>query len=85
MATNGSVPVRTDLVDKIYAPQGPAHKLFGQMMSIGRTPFSVVENAIINDNNGPWIKMINDAVFGGDIAAAQAAGQKAAQAIIDAG
>jgi multiple sugar transport system substrate-binding protein len=85
LAKNGSVPVRTDLVPKIYAPQGPAYKIFGELMGIGKTPYSVVENAVFNDNNGPWVKMINDAVFGPDLAAAQANGQKAAQALIDAG
>lgn len=85
LAKNGSVPVRTDLVPSIYASQGPAFKVFGDMMAIGKTPYSVVENAVFNDNNGPWVKMINDAVFGPDVTAAQAAGQKAAQALIDAG
>ncbi|WP_375425681.1 ABC transporter substrate-binding protein [uncultured Friedmanniella sp.] len=83
LASHGSVPVRTDLVDKIYAPQGPAYQVFGQLMGIGHTPYSVVENPIFNDNNGPWIKMINDSVFGGDIAGAQATAQKAAQSLID--
>ena len=83
LAKNGSVPVRTDLVGEIYAPQGPAYKVFGDLMGIGKTPYSVVENPIFNDNNGPWIKMINDATFGGDIAGAQATGQQAAQALID--
>jgi multiple sugar transport system substrate-binding protein len=54
-------------------------------MSIGKTPYSTVENAVFNDNNGPWVKMINDAVFGTDVAAAQAKGQQAAQSLIDAG
>ena len=60
-------------------------KVFGELMGIGHTPYSVVENPVFNDNNGPWIKMINDAVFGGDVAAAQAAAQKSAQDIIDQG
>jgi multiple sugar transport system substrate-binding protein len=85
LAKNGSVPVRTDLVGKIYAPQGPAYKVFGELMGIGKTPYSVVENPIFNDNNGPWVKMINDSVFGGDLAASQATGQKAAQSLIDGG
>ncbi len=85
LAKNGSVPVRTDLVEKIYNSQGPAYKVFGDLMGIGKTPYSVVENPIFNDGNGPWVKMINDAVFGGDLAGAQAAGQKSAQTLIDAG
>jgi multiple sugar transport system substrate-binding protein len=85
LAKNGSVPVRTDLVPEIYATQGEPYKVFGDLMSVGKTPYSVVENAVFNDNNGPWTKMINDAVFGPDLAAAQAAGQASAQALIDAG
>jgi multiple sugar transport system substrate-binding protein len=85
LAKNGSVPVRTDLVGKIYDPQGPSYKVFGELMGIGKTPYSVVENPIFNDNNGPWVKMINDAVFGGDLAGSQATGQQAAQSLIDGG
>jgi multiple sugar transport system substrate-binding protein len=85
LAKNGSVPVRTDLVPEIYATQGESYKVFGDLMSVGKTPYSVVENAVFNDNNGPWTKMINDAVFGPDLAAAQAEGQASAQALIDAG
>jgi multiple sugar transport system substrate-binding protein len=83
LAKAGIVPVRTDLTDKIYAPLDPRYKLLGDEMAKGKTPYSVVENAIINDNNGPWAKMINQAVFGGDIKGAQAAGQKAAQSLLD--
>ena len=85
LAKNGSVPVRTDLVPKIYASQGAPYAVFGQLMGTGKTPYSTVENAVFNDNNGPWVKMINDAVFGPDVASAQAAGQKSAQSLIDAG
>jgi multiple sugar transport system substrate-binding protein len=86
LAQNSIVPVRTDLVESIYGPDDERYKVLGESMSTGRTPYSVVENAIINDNNGPWAIMINKAVFGGgDIQAAQAEAQKAAQSIIDAG
>src|SRR3954452_17867519 len=85
LAKEGIVPVRTDLITKIYAPLDPRYKLFGDMMAKGKTPYSVVENAIFNDNHGPWIKMINQAVFTGNIKGAQAAGQKAAQSLIDQG
>jgi len=83
LAKNSIVPVRTDLIDKIYAPLDPRYKPLGDAMSTGRTPYSVVENAIINDNNGPWAKLVNQGVFGPDVKAAQDAAQKAAQQIID--
>jgi multiple sugar transport system substrate-binding protein len=86
LAKNAIVPVRTDLIDKIYAPLDPRYKALGDAMSTGQTPYSVVENAIINDNNGSWATMINQAVFGtGDITSIQATAQKAAQSIIDKG
>jgi multiple sugar transport system substrate-binding protein len=86
LAKNSIVPVRTDLINKIYAPLDPRYKILGESMSTGQTPYSVVENGIINDNNGPWATMINQAVFGtGEIKAAQDTAQKAAQQIIDAG
>lgn len=83
LAKAAIVPVRTDLVDKIYVSIDPRFKAFGDGMAKGRTPYSVVENAVFNDGNGPWAKMINQAVFGGDVKGAQAAGQKAAQGLLD--
>jgi multiple sugar transport system substrate-binding protein len=83
LAKLGIVPVRTDLIPKVYETLDPRFKAFGDGMATGRTPYSTVENELFNDNNGPWVKMIDQAVFGGDVAGAQAAGQKAAQAIID--
>ncbi|WP_329310921.1 ABC transporter substrate-binding protein [Streptomyces sp. NBC_01262] len=83
LAENGVVPVRTDLIDKIYTPLDPRYKVLAEAMEKGRTPYSTVENALFNDNNGPWVNMINRAVFDGGIAKAQEEGQKAAQSIID--
>ena len=83
LAKASIVPVRTDLVDKIYVAQDPRFKALGEGMAKGKTPYSVVENAIINDANGPWATMINKAVFTGDVEGAQAAAQKAAQGLID--
>ena len=85
LAKAGIVPVRTDLVDKIYAPLDPRYKVLGEAMAKGKTPYSVSENAIFNDNNGPWAKMINQAVFNGNIQKAQSTAQQAAQSLIDQG
>ncbi|MEU5342832.1 sugar ABC transporter substrate-binding protein [Streptomyces sp. NPDC020766] len=83
LADNGIAPVRNDLTDEIYVPLDPRNKLFAEALEAGRTPYSTVEHQLFNDNNGPWVQMINKAVFGGDIATAQKQGQEAAQAIID--
>jgi multiple sugar transport system substrate-binding protein len=36
-------------------------------MAIGRTPYSIVYNQLFNDANGPWLKMIQTAVFDGKV------------------
>lgn len=83
LADNSITPVRNDLTDEIYVPLDPRNKLFAEALEKGRTPYSTVEHQLFNDENGPWIQMINKAVFDGDITAAQKEGQEAAQAIID--
>ena len=36
-------------------------------MGLGRTPYSLVYNQLFNDANGPWLAMIQRAVFDGEI------------------
>ncbi|MGP3970383.1 ABC transporter substrate-binding protein [Streptomyces sp. 6N223] len=83
MAEKGVIPVRTDLIDEIYTPLDPRNQVLADAMERGRTPYSTVFNDLFNDDNGPWVNMINEATFGGDVAAAQETGQEEAQAIID--
>ena len=83
LAKNGSAPIRKDLLDSVYATQGQSYAMVAKGLEMGQVPFSVVENAIFNDNNGPWVKMIHDSVFTGNIQAAQAIAQSAAQKLID--
>ena len=33
-------------------------------MQAGKTPYSVYFNQLFNDPNGPWLAMIQEAVFG---------------------
>jgi multiple sugar transport system substrate-binding protein len=72
-------------VDSVYASTDPRNAIFSKALQTGKTPYSVVENQLFNDNNGPWATMINEAVFGGDIQAAQKKAQQAAQHIIQTG
>jgi multiple sugar transport system substrate-binding protein len=57
--------------------------VFAEALRNGHTPYSTVENDIFNDNNGVWAKLIASSVFKGDIPAAQATAQSAAQALLD--
>jgi multiple sugar transport system substrate-binding protein len=83
LANNSVVPTRLDLINKIYTPKDPRYQVFADALKVGHTPYSTVENAIFNDNNGVWSKMIQTAVFKNDIKGAQATAQTAAQALLD--
>ena len=86
VAAAGVVPVRSDIAESDYVTQDPRFVLLADMMTKGNCPYSVVENALFNDSNGPWSQMIQKAVFGsGDIKATQAQYQKIADEIVDRG
>ncbi|WP_077037066.1 sugar ABC transporter substrate-binding protein [Pelomonas sp. KK5] len=63
-AKNGSLPVRADLADNAYSKQDARFAVASAQMQAGRTPYSVKFNQLINDPNGPWLAMIQEAVFG---------------------
>ena len=63
-AKNGSVPVRADLADNTYSKQDARFALASKMMQEGRTPYALRFNQLFNDPNGPWLAMIQEAVFG---------------------
>lgn len=69
-AKNGSIPVRSDLASNEYSKLDPRYVLVSQLMNKGKTPYTLRYNELINDSNGPWLGMIQDAIFGGDVDAA---------------
>ena len=75
-AKNGSIPVRTDLAVNKYSKLDPRFQITANAMAHGRTPYSVHYNELFNDANGPWLAMIQQAVFSGQIDAAMSTAQK---------
>lgn len=69
-AAASSLPIRTDLAENEYFQADPRLTVAAKAMALGRTPYSVVYNQLFNDANGPWLKMIQTAVFDGDVAGA---------------
>ena len=63
-AKNGSIPVRADLADNKYAKQDARVGVVSAAMQSGKTPYTVHFNQLFNDPNGPWLALIQDAVFG---------------------
>lgn len=69
-AKNGSIPVRADLARNEYSKLDRCYVLVSQLMAKGRTPYTLRYNELINDSNGPWLGLIQDSIFGGDVNAA---------------
>lgn len=66
-AANNQLPVRLSLADNEYFDADPRLKLAASTLSVGHTPYSLVYNDLFNDANGPWLLMIQVAIFDGDI------------------
>lgn len=75
-AANFSLPIRTDLADNEYFQEDPRFITNAEAMALGKTPYSLVYNALFNDANGPWLKMLQTAIFDGEIDEAIATAQE---------
>lgn len=62
-----NLPVRTDLAENEFFAADPRLTTAAQAMAMGKTPYTVVYNQLFNDPNGPWLKMIQTAVFDGRV------------------
>jgi multiple sugar transport system substrate-binding protein len=82
-AKNNSIPIREDLADNEYLRKDPRFAIATNAMAHGKAPYSDQFNTLINDPNGPWLAMIQEAVFGKGVDAAVAAGQKEFTRIIN--
>lgn len=63
-ARNGGIPIRADFADNQYAKQDARIELVSTLMRSGRAPETIYFNQLFNDPNGPWLQLIQEAVFG---------------------
>lgn len=85
LAHNNALPVRTDLAKNEYSEKNPLYLVAAEAMAKGRTPYSFVYNDLLNSPQGPFLRMLQRAVFDGDVPGAVAEAQKRFQQIIDTG
>ncbi len=64
---NGGLPVRTDLASNQYSKQDVRYITAGNAVAQGRTPYSLYYDQLINDANSPWLKMLQSAIFDGNV------------------
>jgi multiple sugar transport system substrate-binding protein len=69
------LPVRIDLSKNKYFDEDPRLTTNAEAMALGETPYSIVYNELFNDANGPWLAMIQTAIFEGKVDEAIAAAQ----------
>lgn len=85
MAKNGSLPTRTDIVDKVLQGLDPRITVAAEAIKVARTPYTLQFNDLINSSNSPWASFVNTVMFGDDVDGAFKSGQSDMQAIIDSG
>ncbi len=83
IAQHGSLPSRVDLADNQYSAASPQVVQAIKGEKTGYTPSSIGYGNAINNPNGPWLAMVRDYIFNGNMNAI-ADGQKAIQASLDA-
>jgi len=85
IAKSGALTARTDLADNKYTAADPRLKTNNELVGTGRTPYSLVYNALYNDANGPWLVMLRKGGLQGQVDPATAEAQTAMQKIMDNG
>ncbi|MET8976800.1 sugar ABC transporter substrate-binding protein [Streptomyces sp. NPDC004539] len=64
VAAHKDVVARTDLASNKYSAADPRLVTINQLVADGRTPYALKFGQTFNDPNGPWLKLMRDAVFG---------------------
>ncbi len=78
IAKNGSLPSRIDLANNEYSSANPNIVKAIEGLANGYTPSTVGYGSVIQNANGPWLKMVRDFIFNGDENAVET-GQEAIQ------
>ncbi len=76
-AQTNHLTLRSDLSANEYSSEDARVILANDALNLGRTPYLLPYNQIFNDANGPWLEMLQEAIFDGNIDEAVASAQKA--------
>jgi len=76
LAKQPVLPTRLDVAQKTYVPLDPVnYQVMYDALLVGKTPWTTSYNSLIQDGQGPWLRMFTRAIFDGDITGAQKASQ----------
>lgn len=70
------MPPRTDLAEEAYAKFDPRNLIAYNTLAKARTPYTFASDELFVSRTGPWLNMLNRAIFDGDIDGAIATAQQ---------
>lgn len=66
-ASTGNLPARTDLASNRYFDADPRLTRTAEALAVAQTPYTYWFFELSNDPAGPWLEMLQTAIFDGDI------------------
>jgi multiple sugar transport system substrate-binding protein len=75
IADLGITPVRTDIASSYYAAKDPRYAVLAAALKLGKTSKTIHANELFTDESGPWLALLQGAIFGDDPKAAADAAQ----------
>jgi multiple sugar transport system substrate-binding protein len=67
LAKNSILPTRTDLADNEYFAEKPKVKVTADAIAAGYVPWVFHFADMVNSDSSPWINMLQQAIFDGDV------------------
>jgi len=67
LAKNSILPTRTDLADNTYFADKPRVKVTADALAAGYVPWVFHFADMVNSDSSPWINMLQQAIFDGDV------------------
>jgi multiple sugar transport system substrate-binding protein len=69
------MPPRMDVADEAYAQFDPRNLIAYNILASAKTPYTFASDELFVSRTGPWLNLLNRAIFDGDIDGAITAGQ----------
>jgi multiple sugar transport system substrate-binding protein len=67
LAKNAILPTRTDLGDNAYFVNKPEVRVTAEALAVGYVPWVFHFADMVNSDSSPWINMLQQAIFDGDV------------------
>lgn len=83
ITAESGMPPRTDLADEAYADFDPRNLIAYDILASARTPYTFASDELFVARTGPWVNLLQTAIFDGDIDGAISAAQEGFTKILE--